>query len=219
MKRERIFLSALLGLALCALAQSANAMIIDFGASLTGAPVGPDVILTNQLQGLGVTFTTTDPAGVIWHGPTGSGSYPYSISAGGVCSTGENCGYLPIRVDIDSAITGAFSSVSITGYDGGGDIDTMVMKAFDMSGTQLDEVTITDVYTVPGLTSTVTATGIAWVTFEVTGTSDTQHTHGLFFDDLCIGSCEPTSAPEPGSLALLGLGLAGLGFARRKKTA
>ena len=113
MKRERIFLSALLGFALSALAQSANAMIIDFGASLPGAPVGPDVILTNQLQGMGVTFSTTDPAGVIWHGPMGSGSYPYSISAGGVCSTGENCSYLPIRVDIDSAITGAFSSVSI----------------------------------------------------------------------------------------------------------
>ena len=37
------------------------------------------------------------------------------------------------------------------------------------------------------------------------------------FDDMVIGVNVTSSVPEPGTLALLGLGLAGLGFVRRRK--
>jgi hypothetical protein len=40
---------------------------------------------------------------------------------------------------------------------------------------------------------------------------------GFFYNFSMIGTAVPVSAPEPGTLALLGLGLAGLGLSRRRK--
>ena len=39
----------------------------------------------------------------------------------------------------------------------------------------------------------------------------------LDYNDMVIGVSDVTAVSEPGTLALLGLGLAGLGFARRKQ--
>jgi hypothetical protein len=39
------------------------------------------------------------------------------------------------------------------------------------------------------------------------------------FDNITLGASIPQGTPEPASLALLGAGLAGLGFARRRKVA
>ena len=220
MKRQYVSLVLMLSVFF---AQPVSAILIDFGPTLPGAPTGSDVILTNQLSGLGVTFSTTDIRGVVWHGPTGSGSFPFTISAGGICAANEDCSNEPIRVDIDSGITGAFSDVTIRGFDGGGDTDTMLMSAFDSLNTLLDTVTITDVYTNPGLNSTVAGANIAYVTFEVTGTTGNvppvTGTHGLFFDDLCIGPCDVVPAPEPGTLGVLIVGLIGLIFVRHKRAA
>lgn len=53
--------------------------------------------------------------------------------------------------------------------------------------------------------------GFSSITFTPNSRGD-----GIFFDSLSYGTAG-TSVPEPGTLALLGLGLAGLGLSRRRK--
>jgi len=55
---------------------------------------------------------------------------------------------------------------------------------------------------------------IRWASFDITGADD-----GLAIDDFSLtpNGAPIAPVPEPGTLALLGLGLAGLGLSRRRK--
>jgi hypothetical protein len=147
---------------------------IDFGADL-GAPPSNFTILTDQLAECGVTFSTVDPEGVYWIGGGGYSSYTYCIFAGSLyVPDGPAGGVDPIRIDFEDPV----QSVSIRGYDGGGDIDTMILDAYGASDVLLDSDSISANFEFPGNVASVSGQ-IKYVTVRVEGTLS-----GLFFDDL-----------------------------------
>jgi hypothetical protein len=86
---------------------------------------------------------------------------------------------------------------------------------------------LTNVFSVTGLLGTPNSDGSHTLMIGIADTSDTIFDSGVFINSLlagingggCSGIGCNTTVPEPGTLALLGLGLAGLGIGRRRKVA
>ncbi len=153
---------------------------IDFGPAW-GAPPTGFVILTDQFADCGVLFSTDDPEGVYWIGEGGPSTFTYCIMAGNLYQPGgPPAGVDPIRIDFTEPV----ASVSIRGFDGGGDVDVLFLEAWGPGGILVDEIDIGGTFEFPGEVATVTGPRIEYVTFLVAGTLA-----GLFFDDLDYSSC------------------------------
>ena len=188
-------------------AATAGTIVIDFdnvgtsGGTVSGAPV------MTYLAGFGVTFSTAYAINPVIE------PYPYWMTpVSGTNSFGPQglATAFSYTLDFDTPL----ESVSFTrpgSYPAW--MSAWSATAYSADNTVLGAVSQGMLWSAPAATFTLSGPGIDHVVF----TDDARSFAGtnFRFDDLTLTS----KVPEPSTLSLLGLGLAGIGFSRRKKAA
>ena len=181
-------------------AGSVNAAVINF-EDVTG-------VVTDQYQGLGVNFTNFGSASVfggISNGDPGSWSLEgtngpsfYGIQAGAT-----------IGILFDSIISDFALDTSRS--NGSQDTNTFTLTAL------LDSSVVSSQTIIQGAINdwtTVSFSGFAFDQVQLTSGDGTRPVYGI--DNI---SFNVSAVPEPSTLALMALGLAGIGFAARRRQA
>lgn len=194
----RILKKFTLIVALLGLSVQANAVILDFESGTSGADVG------SAYSALGITFQNTSfvsTAGV--------------AGADGLLGIAGRGGPWAYAFGVSNAIVASFdygiSTLSIMGLDVGA--AGARIEAYDAYGTLVafDEAFGTGIGI--GQNFTLTAGASAIFSIKLFQVSEGLGGDGMFFDLL---SFEAASVPEATTLVMLGLGLLGMGFGRRR---
>lgn len=191
---------------------TANAVLIDFDTLPGGGAIANGTVITNQYSALGVNFSLLENGSFI------SGAYadqrwasntenPPNNSGNELlnCYNGSDCSRADIlRIEFDSMV----NNVSwYTDSEGGVSI---LFNAYDASDNLLESISVVSLF--PSFISTsFTVSGISRIDGLQPSDDWTWGMDNLSFDVAAV--------PEPTSIVLLGLGLAGIGFSRKKKTA
>lgn len=204
--KKRIIISFSAMLALSPLVAQAAPVTVDFDNLPGGGTIASGTRIDTQYASVGVTFSLTENgagaggalASSDFIGGAGTGNGLFNTVGDIFPISSDNRADI-LHIDFSSGVTNV--SFMTEGFS-----DVTSFDFFDVSG---------------GLLATITNTGggsmLVSYSGGIVGSIDARQGRDDFafrIDDL---SFTIAAVPEPGSLALLGLGLVGMGFARKRK--
>jgi hypothetical protein len=229
---NKYMISAFAAAATFAFVGTANATLTVSG-SVGGAPTGVSYEnfdsltpgnTTTTLLGSGITVSFS-PDGQPVSG-SASGAYAAPYLSGG---NGAGFGSQPDGQDATVYLTAGLGQVRLDmpanelylGLLWGSVDEFNVLNFYDSSDNLIGTVSGADVIASPdgdqGLNGTVYVNINSDTPFAYVNATETSSRYAFEFDNVAFNPTRPTPSPEPITLSLFGAGLAGLGFARRRK--